>query len=731
MSESRNKRISSKVSTVPRDYATPPRARQTQAMTFGSPLPRTARAQSLAINRGRGGIHTPEQESTTRETVYRSVSASMSTPRKRSQVDRKLTNSDEKKNLQREPLTKKQARKADQLYGDSEQPDKWMLDSGMNFGIHVGHHINWHDVQIEANINSRGDLIIRAPKSLTPEEVVAQAWPNEFPCDTHQDAPNVAYRDVKIKNAIAKYYKGDLNKATYETKRNLLLEYLTATHEGRAVNHITEESYGTRPIRDYRVGTHRRHGLSVYAFLSNGVIHFRIHEEDNKKLVLPKKAVDFDDVKFLPEYGQGTPKETKEYIFKRLINHAESPELGGTFSREHQPSCSPRLQDEYDDLHSNYTLSSQAILGQEEDDGLFDALQNFEQTGKLLKNEVLKREGALQEHHIDLTREKERLVLLEQSLMQRQNVLEVQEKLGLDRKEVLAEKKRLNALGKTLEENDRVRKRELDEKAAALVKEENRLQSLKTSMDKRDEQLVNDRAKQDKQVEKSRESLLERKNQLDKRDAAIEQKESAQAEKEKALELRERAIKNQEQELSKKEESNRRRAEQVDKQEAALKKKALMVSNKESTNGAIARLKADYTAKIKQKDAEIAVYKDPYRLRIDSETTFSRSFHKIPDDQPNGGMYLEKAHASVAGKGDFTHMKFDHFRIVQFPAIKVEGELVKEGYEYDGHKYSVYRNEGKIKLVQDFEPGMLRQQDNRLVISWNCLKEQGEPSFTI
>ncbi|KAE8453562.1 hypothetical protein EG329_010423 [Mollisiaceae sp. DMI_Dod_QoI] len=389
-----------------------------------------------------------------------------------------------------------------------------------------------------------GVLVVRANKDKTPQHIVVRAWNQEFAFDPKQSNPNVALDKVEVKLEIAQHFIGDLDNVNNKTKRDLLLEYLAAKHAGRPIKPITEQSTGSEIPRDIRVGTHRRHGIdvNVYAFLNNGSVQFHIHEDENKHLLLPKKAVDYDDIAFSLAYQYDSPTENKQYIKDML---RESPEPMGTFS-------------------SGTIPERRVILGQVEDDELSRALWNFKNAGPSLVAEFGKRERALQEWSGELTREKEKIILREEYLNKRDNVLR--------------------------------------EKEHRLEEQERRL----------------------------REATFERDNQ--------------------------------------------------------------------DTSG----LGSAANSKLSEK---LAAHKNPVGLRLDRNTTFVTSFDKIPAGKPNAGMYLEKMPINVNGRGPYEKLKFQRFRILQSPTIEVDGDLVQEGFEYSGYKYSLYKKDGQIKMVQDFEPG--------------------------
>ncbi|KAF8864872.1 hypothetical protein BDZ45DRAFT_669246 [Acephala macrosclerotiorum] len=623
---------------------------------------------------------------------------SMETPPgvKRTQADRDITISDEELSATRQPQPKKQ----------HKDTGSWKYEED----IHVGHHTNWSDVPVWANVNGGDTLVVRAKKAKTAPEVVAKVWPIEFRFDPKGD-PYLALEKVEVKLEITQHFTGDLDQATKETKRDLILEYLAAKHEGRPVRTITKQSRGAEPIKDIRVGNHRHHGhlASVYAFMSNGHVRFRLHEDEIKLqcgLLLPKMAVDYDDIAFSLEYQYDTPEETKDYI-KVELAELECPEFDGTFTSDETS--------EQSGANAFPAKPLQVVLGAVEDDGMSRALRDFEKASRSLKFETEKREEALQNRHAELTRYKAELIEREKSLNES---LEDHNKLAEDLANV-----EHSAKAKEVDAN--ARSKQMDAKDQELKEMERRLKKLEISL----KQWETDLASEDKRRLKSfEESSKKRKAELDEQETEIKRQSTELMRRENNISNREKATHlRDEHDVSgfKKKITN---LESVQKEKVALVAKK--VEELRQLSEKFDAYKVEKEAIIQTKNAEIArvsgllnAHTDPAPVRIDSGSSFGKSFHKIPADPPNAGMYTEKPPPTVSGKGPYEGLKFERYRIVQFPEVKVDGQSIQEGFEYEGTKYSLYKKDGLFKMVQDFEPGMLRQQGGRIVISWTCLKQ--------
>lgn len=365
-------------------------------------------------------------------------------------------------------------------------------------------------------------------------------------------------------------------------------------------------------------------------------------------------AVDYDDIAFSLEYQYDSPEETKDYIKVELAK-LECLEPGGTFTSDEIG--------EQSGANGFPANPLQVILGAVEDDRLSHALQDFENAARSLKAETEKREEALQDRHAELTRYKAKLIKREKALDMR---LEAQNKLTKD----LADKEH-SAKQNEIDANARIK--EMDAKDRKLDDRERELNSLEHSLNQRIKAFEESSSQRDNEFEKNQEEIKVRESNLDReiREAATTAKDS-----EELSSMRERnkilndIVKQREEFIEKKETEKKELAEKLIAKERELQAKAdeLAASKKENT----------------QKDAEIrnltkehAVCKNPYLLRLDSGLSLENSFTKLHDENPNAGMFVEKAQKLVTGTGPLKSFKFLSYRTLQFPAIKVDGKLVK------------------------------------------------------
>ncbi|CZR51840.1 uncharacterized protein PAC_01717 [Phialocephala subalpina] len=716
-----NEKAPAKIPALVGDLATPKHRPSGRHLVTadGSPLPKSAMrsfsASPAPARRGRKPIFSTQNKEGTMSNVtpikegtppmYRSVSASMAkhTPHsvKRSHADREITNSDEELSAKRQPPPKRQ----EKSHSSHKETGFWKYAED----VHIGHHTDWSEVKVWANVNGGGILIVRAKKDKTAPDVVAKAWPKEFRFDSKKISLYLALEKVEIKLEIAKYFTGDLDKATKETKRDLILEYLAAKHEGRQVRIITEQSPGAEAIPDIRVGSHRHYGTlaSVYAFVSNGHVRFRLHEDEIRLqcgLLLPKMAVDYYDIAFSLEYQYCKPEDAKDYI-KGALTKLECPEPDGTLSTDGNGAFPTKPLD--------------VILGAEEDEGMIHALLDFENAGKRLKAETEKREEALSNRHAGLTKEKENLILQQKVLDKREKDLHKLAKVLEDKEQFLnGEEKRLKEQLETLEEKEQM-----------LKEQEDRQTKVQMSLDQRKIDLDNERDQQVSrgiEIDRQQADVQRREANLDREDreaAAIANSDELTRIRDK-YDILEGIVKQREDFIKEKE------AERND------LAKTLRAKEEEITaNGDELTAKNNENVELKtQKDnlaKELAIYKNPIHLRLDHGLTFENSFTKLHDENPNAGMFVEDRKKSVVGKGRYADLKFLAYRTLQFPAVKVDGTLIQSGFDYGGFKFSVYEKDGLIKMVQDLQPGMLRQQDGQVLITYSCLKQEPKQNIVI